>query len=209
MNHEKIAEGLSAALCEIGEQVRDSTSELHLFPTEQMQRLISDLYAHIFLFLTSVMEWIMQKKYKRLIDSFNQNFIGRFKTEIDTIKNHAERIRQLAAQASRAETRVVRLTGEDMGEEIRELRRDIRVGLEEIARERAEAAYRDRLREMEAAGARRDREEIGQRTRFLATWLAQMLQQGSLTLSGSPQTLYRSPSPFCVASLQEGMRQLN
>jgi len=166
-----------------------------------MQRLISDLYAHIFLFLGSVMDWIMQKKRKRLLDSFNQNFTERFKTDLEMIQHQAERIRQSAAQASRAEGRVSRLTLEDTGQQLRALRRDLRVGLEEIARERAEMAYRDRLRQLEVEEARRGRESVEQRALALTAWLSQMLQQGSQTLAPPLQILDRAPSPDLFASL--------
>lgn len=206
MNHEKIIEGISQAFNEIGDHVRDCTSELDLFPTEQMQGRISDLYAHIFLFLTSIMDWIMQKRYKRMLDSFNQNFMERFKVDIDLIKSHAERVRQLAAQASRAEVRVSRLTADN---EFRALRNDLRIGLEEIARTRAEIAYRDRLKEIELAEATRDREQLAHRTQLLTSFLSEVLEQSRQLGQPSLQILNRSPSPFCAASHHSGKSQLN
>lgn len=164
-----------------------------------MQGLVSDLYAHIFLFLVGVMDWIMQKKHRRLLDSFNQNFMTRFKEDIDKIKRQAERIRQVAAQASRAEGRVSRLTLEDTGQQLRELHRDLRVGLEDIARKHAELAYWNELKEREVAEAWRDRADIGRRALYLTTWLTQILQQGSHTLPAPLQSLDRSTSPFSTS----------
>lgn len=206
MNHEKIIEGLSQAICDIGEYIRDCTTELDLFPTEEMQSRVSDLYAHIFLFFFSIMDWIMQKRYKRLLDSFNQNFMERFKHDIDNIKHQADRVRQLSERSSRAEIRVSRLTAESSRSEFRALRNDIRVGLEEIARKHAEIVYRDRLREMEIQEANRNREEISQNTQLLTALLSDILEQGRRS-SGShlPLLLNRSPSPFSTASSHRGM----
>lgn len=69
-----------------------------------------DLYAHIFLFLTSTMDWLIEKRYKRMLDSFNENFSKRFDDEVNVIKHKGELIRNLAAQSSRAELRATRLT---------------------------------------------------------------------------------------------------
>jgi len=204
VNHEKIIEGLSQALSEIGEDILDCASELDLVPTEQMQGLISDLYAHIFLFLATIMDWIMQRRYKRMLDSFSQNFMDRFKQDIDTIKHQVERVRQHGLKASRAEIRVSRLTVEASKREIQALRNDIRVGLEEIARKHAEMVYRDRLKELEAAEARRDRDENTQRNQLLAAWLAELLESKAQPASSPLQIHGRTPSPFAVSSSHEG-----
>ncbi|WYZ34010.1 hypothetical protein EsH8_I_000286 [Colletotrichum jinshuiense] len=99
-----------------------------------MQKLIADLYAHIFLLLTSVMDWMMKKRRKRLLDSFNEDLPTVFENELEKIKRVAERVRNLAAQNSRAEARSARLT-------LEETARDIRVGLEGERRHQAEMKH--------------------------------------------------------------------
>ena len=118
-NHEKIAEDLSEAFCKINEIVVDCKVDQCLFTTPEILGLIADLYANIFLFLASIMDWLMEKRYKRMLDSFNETFSKRFDKEVDSIKNKAERIRNRAAQSSRAESRSTRLTVEDIKIELK------------------------------------------------------------------------------------------
>lgn len=103
-----------------------------------MVEAVSELYGHIFLYLSSVMDWMMEKKRTRFIGSFNENLVERFENDIKRISTNAERIRNLASQSSRAEARFHRLETESVN-------RDIRLGLHGLARETAEMRY-----EMEA-----------------------------------------------------------
>lgn len=98
-----------------------------------MKHLVADLYEHIFLFLNGVMDWILSKRYRRLLDSFIDNFNDRFDGEIKKINQKAERVRIFALQSSRAEIRVTRLVAEGLS-------RDIRLGLD--GQERYEAEMR-------------------------------------------------------------------
>jgi hypothetical protein len=201
VNHEKIAESLSEALCQIGEHIVWCKSELELFQTAAMLELVADLYAHILLFLSGTMDWIMEKRRKRLLDSFNENFRLRFDHEIANIKQKSERIRNLAEQSSRAELRVTRLTLEDLGQ-------DIRIGLEGDARHRAEMkVFAERI-EQELLEAGREREQLREERRQLAGFLKHMLQDnamssfqarrnafGPLQLIGLPQGHQIAPVP--------------
>ncbi|KZL69634.1 phytanoyl- dioxygenase family protein [Colletotrichum incanum] len=144
-NHEKVVEGLSEALCTIGEYVNDCATDQELFRTEDMQKLIADLYSHIFLFLTSVMDWMMKKRRRRLLDSFNEDLPSVFENDLEKIKAISNRIRNLAAQSSRAEARSTRLT-------LEELAKDVRIGLEGERRHQAEMRHH-------AEGIRRDQEK--------------------------------------------------
>jgi hypothetical protein len=116
-----------------------------------MMQLIADLYAHIFVFLSDVMGWITEKRRKRLLDSFNENFNQKFENQIEIIGNKSERIKNLAAQSSRAEQRVARL-------EIEDLARDVRVGLVDEARRQAEVAHMAVILERELSESRKERQ---------------------------------------------------
>lgn len=94
-------------------------------------KLVADLYEHVFLFLSSVMDWIMEKRFRRLIDSFSNNFNDRFETEIRRINTKAERIRTFATQSLIAEAKATRLLVEGLD-------RDIRLGLDGEKRHQAE-----------------------------------------------------------------------
>lgn len=118
-----------------------------------MQESIADLYANIFLFLASIMDWISEKRFKRLLDSFSDSLTQRFDDEIKRIERKAEFVRLQAAQNSRAELRVTRLELGDLG-------RDVRIGLEANERYQAELLYH-------AQRNARILEEMQQRTRKL------------------------------------------
>ncbi|WQF78715.1 hypothetical protein CDEST_03729 [Colletotrichum destructivum] len=133
-NHEKVVEDLSNALCTIGEHVNDCATDQELFQTEDMQKLIADLYAHIFLFLTSVMDWMMKRRRQRLLDSFKEDLPSVIENDMEKISGISDRIRYLAAQSSRAEARSTRLALEDLA-------RDVRIGLEGERRHQAEMIH--------------------------------------------------------------------
>lgn len=130
-NHEKIAEGLAEGLCTISEHIEDTDRDLKLSKSADMLHLVADLYEHVFLFLSSVMDWIMEKRFRRLLDSFSDNFNERFENEIRRINKKAERIRIFATQSLMAETRVTRLLVEGLD-------RDMRLGLAGDERHRAD-----------------------------------------------------------------------
>lgn len=130
-NHEKIAEGLAEGLCTISEHIEDTDRDLKLSKSDDMLHLVADLYEHVFLFLSSVMDWIMEKRFRRLLDSFSDNFNERFENEIRRINKKAERIRIFATQSLMAETRVTRLLVEGLD-------RDTRLGLDGDKRHRAD-----------------------------------------------------------------------
>ena len=169
-----------------------------------MLELVADLYSHIFLFLSGTMDWIMEKRYKRMLDSFNENFKKRFDDEIANIRHKAERIQKLAAQSSRAELRATRLTVEELG-------RDIRIGLEGDARHRAELSNLAERMEKELLEAGKEREQMRRERWQLAAYLKHMLQEGAVRslqakhTSYIPIELFSMPeSPFDTAQPAQG-----
>ena len=172
INHERIAESLSEALCQISEHIIWCKAELELFRTKDMLKLVADLYAHIFLFISGTMDWMMEKRLKRMLDSFNENFARRFGDEIANIMQKTKRIRYLAEQISRAEVRSIRETVEGLG-------RDIRLGLRGDARDRAESAFLEEMIRKELLQARKERERIKLEQQQLAFALKRMLQAGA------------------------------
>lgn len=204
-NHEKIVEGLSEGLCAISEHVVECKVDQALFQTPEMTELIVDLYAHIFVFLGSTMDWVMEKRYRRMLDAFNESFSKRFDNEVGAIKHKAERIRNLAAQSSRAEVRVTRIALED-------LHRDVRVGLVAGERQQAELQYRMQKLEEEMAEMSRVREYVGQAWQQLANLAKLMLQDNAMgwlsanreVTHGIPATLVADTS-FRDVQISQGM----
>lgn len=218
VNHERIAEGLATALVAISENVAECQAELQLFQTEAVAEKVSDLYAHVFIFLSSYMDWMMRKRATRLLDSFNENLFRKFELDIQKINERSAAIRNLVAQSSRAELRETRL-------HVESLVRDFRVGQEGEARHRAEMEYFAARIERELDMTRKERmqlEEEGRQVKELAAQLTHLLQERALQwvgderasqtsgmsntqlhsaqhLRNKPQILeHDSPNDFCV-----------
>ncbi|KAI1383575.1 uncharacterized protein F4822DRAFT_81891 [Hypoxylon trugodes] len=180
VNHERIAEGLSEALCHISEYILECRSELQLFRTKAMMELVADFYAHVFVFLSDTMDWITEKRRKRLLDSFNENFYKKFENQIETIRRKSDMIRNLANQSSHAEQRVTRLN-------VEELARDVRLGLTGDERRHAEMVYMAEKIERELSEGRKERQllrEDGQQFKQLADRLTSMLQDKAMVWIG-------------------------
>ncbi|KAI0432788.1 hypothetical protein F5Y09DRAFT_339345 [Xylaria sp. FL1042] len=176
VNHERISEGLSEALCTISEHVRECKTELEIYHSGEMMQLIADFYSHIFVFLSDVMGWITEKKRRRLLDSFNEKFFQKFEDQIGMIKKRSERIRNFAAQCSRAEQRFVRVAVEDLAQ-------DVRLGLVGQKRQEAEVVYHAERIERELYESRKERRQLredGQNFRLLADRLINMLEDKAL-----------------------------
>ncbi|KAI1744782.1 hypothetical protein F4680DRAFT_405956 [Xylaria scruposa] len=185
VNHERISEGLSEALCVISEHVTECKTELEMYHTREMMQLIADFYAHIFVFLSDVMGWITEKKRKRLLDSFNEKFFQKFEHQIDMIKQRSERIRNFAAQCSRAEQRLTRETVEDLAQ-------DIRLGLIGQKRQEAEVAYHAERIERELNEGRRERQQLredGKNFRLLADRIINMLEDKAIIWIGDTRSI--------------------
>lgn len=171
-----MAEDLATALVAISENVAECQAELQLFRTEAMIEKVGDLYAHVFIFLSSYMDWMMRKRATRLLDSFNENIFRKFELDIQKINERSAAIRNLVAQSSRAELRETRL-------HVESLVRDLRVGQEGEARHRAEMEYFAARIERELAMTRRERrqlEEEGRQVKELASQLTRMLQERAM-----------------------------
>lgn len=134
MNHQKVVEGFVENLCSISDHVKDIQVDKILYDTDAMVQAISKFYSHIFLYLETVMDWILKKSRTRLIASFNENLTDRFENDIKRIRSSAEAIRNLAQQSSRAEVRYHRQEAESGY-------RDIRLGLHGVERQNAEIMH--------------------------------------------------------------------
>ncbi len=145
-----------------------------------MLERVADLYAHIFLFLSGAMDWIMEKRHRRMLDSFNENFRKRFDDEVTAIKDKAEHIRSLAGQSSRAELRATRLI-------VEELERDLRLGLEGEARRQAEMTH---FREEIKKEFSQERQQMREGQRQLGACLNLMLQEGAMRSLQANRMIY-------------------
>ncbi|ROW06828.1 hypothetical protein VMCG_04097 [Cytospora schulzeri] len=159
-NHEAIADGFSEGLCTISEHIEEVGRHLKLLPTEDIIKLVVDLYGHVFLFFSNVMDWILKKRSRRLLDSFSENFNDRFRNELNKINDKAARIRNFASQSSMAEGRVTRLMVEGLD-------RDVRLGLDGDRRHQAEMRLFAERIESHLSKAEEDRRLESERIRHL------------------------------------------
>jgi hypothetical protein len=85
-----------------------------------MQGLIRRLYASVFSFLRQALGWYEDKRRKRLLNSFNENFYESFSDTIEEIRRIGTLIHTKGIIANHAETRDMRI----MVEKIREGQRE-------------------------------------------------------------------------------------
>ncbi|KAL8792690.1 MAG: hypothetical protein Q9195_004750 [Heterodermia aff. obscurata] len=143
MNYEKIAEGLSRALKEIGEAVDACVKDCVVYPTQAMQNNIANLYAHIFSFLRNTIDWYMKKSVKRALSSLREDFYEKFEEEVSNIKRISLVISREAQHGSHSEIRYTRMLTEDNV-----------IGLQDLKRDLAERKYREEKAANESARER-------------------------------------------------------
>ena len=113
-NHERIAAGLARSFGEITDAVGDCARLAHLYDTEDVQMLVANLYAHIFLFLKDAMAWYLDKHWKRVLHSFREDFYDAFADQASNIKAIAAQVQHRANVGLSAEQRITRLAVEDL-----------------------------------------------------------------------------------------------
>ena len=123
-NHRKIIEALSKDLVEIGEVIEPCVVQVQLFCTAEMQNLIKRLYAAVFSFLRQALGWYEDKRRKRLLNSFNENFYGRFSDIMEEIRRIGTVIHKRGMIGNHAETRDVREMVEEVVNKQREASAD-------------------------------------------------------------------------------------
>ena len=138
VNYEKIAEGLSRALQEIGEAVDGCVKDSGVYRTQTMQYNVANLYAHIFFFLRNTIDWYARKSIKRALSSLKEDFYDRFEEEISNIKRISAAIGREAQHGSHSELRYTRLLLEKLAE-------DTVIGLQDRKRDEAERRYREEI----------------------------------------------------------------
>lgn len=85
-----------------------------------MQGLIRKLYASVFSFLRKALSWYEDKRRKRLLNSFNENFYEAFADSIEEIRRIGRLIHTKGVIANQAETRDMRVIVEKMANEQKE-----------------------------------------------------------------------------------------
>jgi hypothetical protein len=126
VNHRKIAEELAKALVDISEEVEICVSEAKIFPTEDMKKAISELYAHVFQFLRKAMQWYQSKSHHKLLNSMNSDFRTTFQDQLKDIQKLSARVSRRANIGTMAELRDFRISSEAQSQQIWEEKEDWR-----------------------------------------------------------------------------------
>ncbi|RDW84885.1 hypothetical protein BP6252_02475 [Coleophoma cylindrospora] len=119
VNHRKILEALSGDLMEVGNLIQSCVHRATLVNTAEMRTLVQQLYAKVFSFLKGALAWYELKRWKRLLNSFNDNYYGTFSSILNDMKEIANRIKTSADTAHHAETRDTRLLVEELQEQLK------------------------------------------------------------------------------------------
>lgn len=181
-----MAEGLGESLSIIGDCIEDIQIDIKLFPTESIIHLVSEFYGQVFIFPSEVMDWIMAKKHKRLLKSFNDDLVATFEKDLDRIVKRADRILRRAAQSSRAERQFVRYKLESLDNRVVE---DMRLGSTGRARQLADRQYvKERLQLHEARIEAYRREDLIRQER-LGLSLMLLLQENIRSERSQPLLL--------------------
>ena len=152
------------------------------------------LYAEIFVFLREVLEWYQQKRWKRVVQSFNESLHKDFQSRIDEIAKVAQKMKDAMFFGLAAEVRVGRMGIDNVGSDLADLQIRQRRNEEEVRymRERT----REQMRAIEDAQERkallieqqspeRQKELAHYVVSFLkATFTEQVLTQSLEQLSG-------------------------
>jgi hypothetical protein len=85
-----------------------------------MQELIRGLYVSVFTFLQKALGWYEEKRRKRLLNSFNENFYDAFSDSVEEVRRIGKLIHMKGMIANHAETRDMRVMVEKMLNEQKE-----------------------------------------------------------------------------------------
>lgn len=147
--------------------------DIKLFRTQLMIQRISEFYGQVFLFLSSIMDWIMEKRRKKLLKSFSESLGDVFEKDLERIVRRAARIRILAEQSSRAELQFVRHKVESLSQGVE----DMRLGSTGLARERAERQHGEERLHLREARIETYQQEEHSRQRRLGFKLKPLLEE--------------------------------
>jgi hypothetical protein len=113
LTHQKTAEVLAKSLADMSEELDFDAREAALFPTVEMVRLVRELYANVFRFLRTAMEWYHSKNHRKLLDSLASDRPRQFSDQLEQVKRLSYNIVRVGNLATKAENRDIRLILEE------------------------------------------------------------------------------------------------
>lgn len=166
-----------------------------------MQTAVADLYQHIFLFLGDVMDWIMEKRHQRLLDSFKENFNDRFDAKMKMIHKKTDHIRDIADYLHRRDTKAIQ---DSIGQLMLRTERDRRLDRDDTEREREDRRYRDDLLRIHLERERQGRLHQTEQIRVLAKQVEMLGKNAYSLLEAGYQGAWhvRDPSPTAYGFIE-------
>ena len=117
-NHSETIEDLSETLDSVTDAVAISALEARLIRSQAVQDAVAKLYIAIFLFFGDVIKWYKSSGLSKVRKSLHNNYSATFKTALVRVQKLAKDVHDLTQLGSQAEVRTVRLTVEELQEEL-------------------------------------------------------------------------------------------
>lgn len=105
VNHQEYITQISKALAQIAAVLPRVNVKILLFPTEEIKRAVSTLYANVLRFMVRAMKWYTEGKFKHFITAVFRPAPLRFGDILEGVETLSKMIDELAVGASQAEQR--------------------------------------------------------------------------------------------------------
>lgn len=109
MNQEELVKELAKALCRLGDALPQAEIRLVLYPTAEMQFLVSQLYVHILEFSQRALRWYGAGKLRHTVAAIVRPYSLSFKDLVESVKETTRKIKDLALSMSMVEIRQTRI----------------------------------------------------------------------------------------------------
>ncbi|KAI9662250.1 MAG: hypothetical protein M1821_008416 [Bathelium mastoideum] len=107
LNHEELVTELAKALAKISDILPRTQLQLVLYPTEEMKRVVEELYALLILFYQRALKWYQANKLKHIASALLKPFRLEFGDLIERINTQARSVESLAITMAHQEIRSI------------------------------------------------------------------------------------------------------
>ncbi|KAI9687108.1 MAG: hypothetical protein M1822_002519 [Bathelium mastoideum] len=107
LNHEELVTELAKALAKISDTLPRTQLHLVLYPTEDMKRVVEELYALLILFYQRALKWYQANKFKHIASALLKPFRLEFADLVERINPQARSIESVAITMAHQEIRSI------------------------------------------------------------------------------------------------------
>ncbi|KIX02887.1 uncharacterized protein Z518_08830 [Rhinocladiella mackenziei CBS 650.93] len=149
VQHTDTVEELANVMEVVNEAASMVELESGMFKGEVVQRAVAKFYTAVFLLLGDVAMWYNSKSWEKFRNSFHEGFHKQFASALQNVQRMSAVVGRTASMAAAAEGRHMRLTVEELRQEIMDERAGLSGALRRIAQSLADqfAAHAQRLEE--------------------------------------------------------------